>query len=86
MSYTVRVAAVPAKFLENLQDQQLRRRITSALHGLSENPRPVGSIKLSDPEALYRIRVGDYRVLYQIQDAILLVLVVRIAHRREVYR
>lgn len=86
MSYTVRVAAKPTKFLENLPGQQLRRRITAAVHGLSENPRPVGSIKLSGPESLYRIRVGDYRIVYQIQDAQLLVLVVRIAHRREVYR
>lgn len=86
MSYTVRIAAKPTKFLEDLQDQNLRRRMAASLRTLSENPRPPGAVKLSAPEALYRIRVGDYRVVYQIQDAMLLVLVVRIAHRREVYR
>jgi mRNA interferase RelE/StbE len=86
VSYTVRIAAKPFKFLEGLQDRNLRRRITNSLRALGGNPRPASCIKLSGPEALYRIRIGDYRVVYQIQDAMLMVLVVRIAHRREVYR
>ena len=49
-------------------------------------PRPSGCKKLSATENAYRIRVGDYRVLYEIQDRRLVVLVVRVAHRREVYR
>lgn len=53
---------------------------------LAENPRPLGVRKLEGEEDLYRLRVGDYRVLYAIRDAVLLVLVVRIADRREVYR
>jgi mRNA interferase RelE/StbE len=53
---------------------------------LAENPRPLGVRKLEGEEDLYRLCIGDYRVLYAIRDAALLVLVVRIADRREVYR
>ena len=53
---------------------------------LVENPRPQGCVKLTGEESLYRIRVGEYRIIYQIQDAVLLVLIISIGHRREVYR
>lgn len=43
-------------------------------------------MKLSGEESLWRIRMGDYRVVYQVQDAVLLVLVVKVGHRREIYR
>jgi mRNA interferase RelE/StbE len=62
-----------------------RKRITSAIEGLSHNPRPVGVEKLAGVE-LYRIRVGNYRIIYEILDDKLLVTVIRIGHRREVYR
>jgi len=53
---------------------------------LAENPRPNGSVKLAGPEPLYRIRVGDYRIIYDIRESELLILVVAIGHRREIYR
>ena len=56
------------------------------MRGLANDPRPPGCDKIAGLEALYRIRVGQYRVVYQIQDHVLLVLVVKIGHRREVYR
>ena len=49
-------------------------------------PRPPGCKKLHDKEALYRIRAGNYRVIYQIRDSQLLVLVVKVGNRRDVYR
>jgi mRNA interferase RelE/StbE len=49
-------------------------------------PRPPGVVKMHGSEGYYRLRVGDYRVVYAIEDAVLLVLVVRIGHRRDVYR
>ncbi len=61
-------------------------RVKAAISALAEEPRPHGSLKLSDREATWRIRVGDYRVLYEIHDDRLLVLVIRVRHRREVYR
>jgi len=53
---------------------------------LAENPRPPGCVKLVGEERVYRVRAGDYRVLYEIYDDRLVVLVVRIAHRRDAYR
>jgi len=66
----------------NRQDQS---RITSAIQALSDTPRPQGCQKLSGRLA-WRIRVGSYRIIYEIHDDKLLVLVVTIGHRREVYR
>ena len=86
MNYTVRIAAAPTKFLEKLRDKSLLRRLTQAMRNITQNPRPVGCVKLAGEENLYRVRVGDYRIVYQIRDAELLILVVTIGHRREVYR
>jgi mRNA interferase RelE/StbE len=56
------------------------------LHALENNPRPPGCVKLQGGDELYRVRVGDYRILYEVQDAVLVVLVVQIGHRGEIYR
>ena len=61
-------------------------RIAVRLRGLVENPRPTGMVKLAGTENLWRIRIGDYRVVYEIHDDRLIVLVVRVAHRKDVYR
>jgi mRNA interferase RelE/StbE len=66
-------------------DRKDQSRIISAIRALADEPRPSGSKKLSGRPA-WRIRVGDYRVIYEIRDNQLLVLVVAIGHRREVYR
>jgi mRNA interferase RelE/StbE len=85
LSYRVIVTPAPTKFLERLRDESLKRRIMRALRGLENDSRPPGSVKLQGEE-LYRVRVGDYRIVYQIQDEVLVVLVVQIGHRREIYR
>ena len=64
----------------------LRRRITEAIEGLESKPRPHGVKKLTGAENLWRIRVGDFRIVYTIEDDRLIVLVVKIGHRREIYR
>ena len=61
------------------------QRILAAIAGLADDPRPPQSLKLSGSEK-YRLRCGVYRVLYEIQDAVLIVCVVKVGHRREVYR
>jgi mRNA interferase RelE/StbE len=61
-------------------------RIISEINSLAEEPRPAGAVKLTGSENLYRVRVGDYRVIYAVEDDFLLVLVVEIGHRREIYR
>ena len=65
--------------------KNLQARLTPHLDALTQNPRPSGIEKLKGEEG-YRLRVGDYRVLYEVRDKALLVLVVRVGHRREVYR
>jgi mRNA interferase RelE/StbE len=62
------------------------RRVDAKLLGLGRNPRPQDAKKLRDRDGLSRVRVGDYRILYRVEDDRLVVLVVRIGHRREVYR
>jgi mRNA interferase RelE/StbE len=62
------------------------RRIQTATEGLRDEPRPEGASKLAGTHDLWRIRVGDYRVVYTIADDVLVVTVVRVGHRREVYR
>lgn len=62
-----------------------RKRIGSAIDALAKDPRPRGAKKLSGTDADYRIRVGDYRVLYEIRDDEVLVLVFDAGHRRDVY-
>ena len=84
MTYTVTILRSAQKQLAKL-DQQTRRRIASAIYGLADNPRPSGCKKLTGRPA-WRIRIGTYRVIYEIQDNECVVLVVTIAHRREVYR
>jgi mRNA interferase RelE/StbE len=63
-----------------------RRRVVAALEDLRHDPRPPGCVKLTGEDDLWRIRVGVYRVVYQIRDVELIILVVRIAHRKDVYR
>jgi mRNA interferase RelE/StbE len=63
----------------------LRDRINGAIDGLADDPRPEGAVKLAGRND-FRIRVGDYRIVYAIDDDERLVIIARIAHRREVYR
>lgn len=85
MAYNVELTKDAEKQLDKLPDAT-RRRIISALERLEENPRHPGTKKLSGEEGLYRTRAGDYRVVYRIEDGRLLVLVVKVGHRREIYR
>ncbi|MFQ4146058.1 type II toxin-antitoxin system RelE/ParE family toxin [Chlorogloeopsis sp. ULAP02] len=65
---------------------ELQERIQRKIDELANDPRPSGVVKLKNGENRYRVRVGNYRILYNICDDILLITVVRIGHRREVYR
>jgi mRNA interferase RelE/StbE len=83
-SYRVALTSSAAKELRELSGQ-LIARIVPRLENLASNPRPPGCKKLQGGDREWRIRVGDYRVVYTIDDATLLVDVTRIRHRREVY-
>jgi len=73
-----------AKELEGLQLKD-RRRVVGRIHALSLEPRPPGCEKLSGQEK-FRLRQGNYRILYSIDDVLQVVTVVKIGHRRDVYR
>ena len=62
------------------------QRIIKVVENLSSNPYPVGSRKLQSSEHLYRIRVGDYRVVYSVENNILLIEVIRVGHRKDIYK
>jgi mRNA interferase RelE/StbE len=83
--YTVGFSTAARQMLRRL-DGSVRKRIVVRIEALEEEPRPSGCKKLSGGDDLWRIRVGDHRVVYSIEDAELVVLVVRVGHRREVYR
>ena len=83
--YQVVVERAAEKDLKRLS-AEIRSRIATALRDLAKNPRPSGSRKLAGTKHDWRVRVGDYRILYEIAEVIRIVRVPRIRHRREVYR
>ena len=83
-SYSVLVTRSAAKELEKVPAAD-RRRIVEKIRALGVNPRPAGGEKLSGDDK-FRLRQGDYRILYQIGDTELIVTVVRIGNRKEVYK
>ena len=63
-----------------------QRRVQAAIDLLSETPRPPGCVALTSENSTYRVRAGNYRIVYEVHDQVLLVQVVRVGHRRDVYR
>jgi mRNA interferase RelE/StbE len=84
-AYSVIYRPSADKALKKLPEK-VQKRIVTATEELGSNPHPIGSLKLAGEDNLWRIRVGDYRIVYTIENKQLIVLVVRIAHRRDVYR
>lgn len=83
--YTVEVRPSVGKDLNDIEARD-RARILRRIADLAGNPRPHGAIKLTNAGERWRIRIGDYRVIYTIVDDVLVVTVVEIGHRREIYR
>ena len=83
--YRVELEPAASRALRKIEPRS-RGRILRSILALETNPRPVGSKKLKGRHPAYRIRIGDYRVIYEIHDDVLTVLVVRIGPRDEIYR
>lgn len=83
-TYTIRIARRAQKALNAIETRQ-RRRIEQAIADLATDPRPAGVKRLQGVDA-YRIRVGDYRVVYDVEDAVRIVSVTNVGHRRSIYR
>ncbi len=85
MSYRVEIARRAVKSLAALPRRE-QQRVRAAIDLLADNPRPPGCTKLAGYDNAYRVRVGDFRIVYDVLDDRLVVQVVRIGHRRDVYR
>lgn len=85
MTYRIEVAPAALRQLRKL-DRTAQKRMQAAIELLAEQPRPSGAKKLVGGEGEWRVRTGDYRIVYEIHDDVLLVLVVAVGHRREIYR
>ena len=85
MKYLVLISSAAKKAMGKLPND-VRTRVDEAILALADNPRPHGCVKLAGTSNGWRVRVGDWRILYTIEDKRLIVLVVEVGHRREVYR
>lgn len=84
MTYRVDFTTAAAREVDKLP-RRVRDRLLDAIEDLGDDPRPHGAKKLVGEKTAWRIRVGDYRVIYDVFDDVLTVTIVRAAHRREVY-
>lgn len=85
MSYRIEIAPAAVRQLRKL-DRPAQRRVQAAIDLLAAEPRPSGAKKLAGGDGEWRVRTGDYRIMYEIHDNVLLVLVIALGHRREIYQ
>ena len=85
MAYRIEVKRSAAKEIQAIGQKRDRQRVIARIAALADDPRPPGCTKLSGREA-YRIRQGSYRIVYTIEDEALVVEIVKVGHRRDVYR
>ena len=85
MTYRIEVAPAAVRQLRKL-DPAARRRVQAAIELLAHQPRPSGAKKLAGGDGEWRVRTGDYRIVYEVHDDVLLVLVVAVGHRRDIYQ
>lgn len=85
MTYEVEITPAAKRQIKKLT-KSIQQLIVERLEELVDNPRPPGIVKMEGEENLYRVRVGDYRIIYQVQDRMLLIVVVKVGHRGNVYR
>ena len=83
--YSVEISRTAEKQLRRL-DAHDRRQVAHALLGLADDPHPPGSRKLSGYRDVFRVRVGVFRVLYSIEGSNLIVIILKVGHRKDVYR
>jgi mRNA interferase RelE/StbE len=84
-SYQIRWKGSAARELKKLPQTTIQR-VLDTVEALSVAPRPHGARRLVGTEHTYRLRVGDYRIVYTVEDDVLLVHIIRVGHRRDVYR
>lgn len=85
MIYEVTLAPAAARQLRKF-DPQVRRRVQAVIELLADDPRPPAATRLVGGAGEWRVRTGDYRIIYEIEEDRLLVLVLNVGHRREIYQ
>lgn len=85
MAYRLEIMPLAGRQMKKLSPS-VRSRVDRAIQNLAGEPRPPGCLKLHDRRNAWRIRVGDYRIIYEIHDEVLFVLVIRVDRRDIVYR
>lgn len=85
MSYRIILERRAEKDFRSIRDTRLKRRIAAAIDALADAPRAAGAKKMQGYDELWRVRIGDWRICYRIEDARLIVLVITVAPRAEVY-
>lgn len=83
--YKIKYKSKAQKFIEG-QSQKSRRQLIKKIEDLQKNPRPPGSKLLDSKKNIYRIRTGNYRIIYQVQDKVLLVIIAKVGDRKDIYR
>ena len=86
MNYKIEIRPSVEKTLRKIRDAQLQQRLDTAFEKLAESPRRAGAEKMSGFDNRYRFRADDYRIVYEIHDGILLVLILAVGDRKEIYR
>ena len=83
--YDIKIVGAVRRQLKRINRED-KKRILDKIESLAENPRPHGYKELKGNENLFRVRTGDYRIIYEIQDKVLIVTVLKVGNRREIYR
>ena len=83
MTYRIELTPAARRDLRKLPSEILRR-VDAHILALAENPFPPGAQKLQDGEHIFRVRVGDYRILYTVEHHRVVILIIRVGHRREI--
>ena len=84
--YSVRLKASAVREIEQIEPKKVRRQVVNRIGALADDPRPPGCEKLSGQSDRYRVRQGPYRIVYSVEDKVLVVFVVKVGHRSAVYR
>ena len=83
--YEIIIVSAVRKQLKRINRED-KKRILDKIQSLANNPRPHGYKELKGSENLFRVRTGDYRIIYEIQDKMLLITILKVGNRREIYR
>ncbi|MFN9915661.1 MAG: type II toxin-antitoxin system RelE family toxin [Pirellulaceae bacterium] len=86
VAYSLTIKSSAAKELHGVSDKQTLSRLIEKIKSLATQPRPSGSEKLAGRSNLYRVRQGSYRVIYSVDDQLRVVDVVKVGHRKDIYR